>query len=248
MWDAEGIVIKTEGGYFISNEFGPRVFELDARGQVVSELPLPAHFSGIRTNLALESLSLTPDGRYLFTANEAALEGDGPVASPAQGTLVRIARYDRVTRTLVEYAYRTDPVFAPGEGGDRGLVEIVALSDGELLTMERSFVPNVGNNVRIYRVGLAGAADVSRMDNLAPNTPVVQKTLLADLAELPDPGFPEPLQAQPARILDNFEGMTLGPLLPDGRQILFLISDDNSRDTQTPRILVLAVEGIARAR
>jgi hypothetical protein len=35
--------------------------------------------------------------------------------------------------------------------------------------------------------------------------------------------------------------MALGPTLPDGRRVLFLVSDDNSHATQDARILALAL-------
>jgi len=243
-WDGEGIALTGTGGFFIANEFGPYLLELDARGGLVAQASLPAHFDRIRRNLSLESLSLTPDGRYLFTGNEAALEGDGALATLDAGTLTRIVRYDRVTTALVEFAYRTDPIFARGESGDRGMVEIAALSENDILVMERSFVAGVGNNVRIYRVSLAGASNAVAVENLAPDTRALAKTLLVDLTELPESGFPPPLQQQPHRALDNFEGLALGPRLPDGRRLLFVVSDDNARATQTPRILVLAVDGL----
>ncbi len=241
-WDGEGIV-RIDGGFFISNEFGPRVFALDAAGQTTAEVPLPAHFGRILRNRSLESLTITPDQRYLFTANETALDGDGPQPTQSAGTTVRILRYDRLTRDQVEYAYRTDTVFAPGEGGV-GVVDMVALSATDLLVMERQFVPDTGNAIRIYRVGLAGAPNVIGIENLSESTPVVAKSLLVDLTSLPDAGIPEPRQPQPNRLLDNFEGLALGPLLADGRRALFVISDDNGSAAQTPRILVLAVSGL----
>jgi len=243
MWDGEGIALA-EDGFFISNEFGPAVFLLNRAGRMQAAVPIPAHFQRIIRNRGFEALSLTPDGRYLFTANEGPLEGDGPQPSAEATGVVRILRYDRNTLAQTEFAYRTDTIFAPGEGGDRGVVDFAAISGIDLLVMERSFVPNVGNNVRIYRVSLAGAPNVINMENLGPSTIGVAKTLLVDLASLPDGDFPEPRQPQPNRILDNFEALALGPALPDGRRILFVVSDDNKRETQTPRILVLAVAGL----
>ena len=242
-WDGEGIAL-TETGFFISNEFGPRIFELDRMGQAVAEVPVPAQYTRILRNRGFEALTLSPDGRYLFAANESPLEGDGPQPSVAAGGLVRILRFDRVTLQQAEFAYRTDPVFAPGEGGDRGVVDMAALSGTDLLVMERSFVANVGNNVVIHRVSLAGAENVLDVVNLSEQTPSVAKTRLVDLADLPDDEFPLPLQPQPNRILDNFEALSLGPALPDGRRVLFVVSDDNKRDTQIPRLLVLAVAGL----
>jgi hypothetical protein len=244
MWDGEGIVLTREG-FIISTEIGPKVYELDRAGQSVGELPVPAHFSRILRNRGFEALGLSPDSRYLFFANEGPLEGDGPQPSGTESGVVRIVRYDRVAQETTEHAYRTDPIPPPaGEGADRGVVEIVALSGTDLLILERSFIPNVGNDVRIYRASVAGAANVLDVANLTAQSPAIVKTLLVDLGALPDAEFPMPRQPQPNRILDNFEAMTLGPALADGRRILFVVSDDNKRDTQTPRVLVLALAGL----
>jgi hypothetical protein len=242
-WDGEGIAL-TPSGFIVSNEFGPSIFELDRAGRPAGEVTVPAHFIRILRNRGFEALALSPDGRYLFTANESPLDGDGPQPSADAGGVVRILRIDRTTGMVTEYAYRTDPIPVAGDGADRGVVEMVALSATELLVMERSFIPDFGNNVRIYRVGIGAAADVLGIDNLTDAAPVVAKTLLVDLADLDDGEFPEPRQPQPNKILDNFEGLALGPVLPDGRRILFVVSDDNKRDTQTARILVLAVTGL----
>lgn len=243
-WDGEGIVL-TASGFIISNEVGPTLLEVTRTGETVAQLPQPAQYSRILRNRGFEALTITADGRYLFAANESPLEGDGPQPSATSGGVVRILRYDRIARTTAVYAYRTDPIPPPAsDGSDRGVVDLVALSATDLLVMERSFIPNYGNNVRIYRASIAGAPDILAIPNLTESTPSIAKTLLVDLASLPDDQFPETRQPQPNKILDNFEGLALGPLLPDGRRILFVISDDNKRDTQTPRILVLAVAGL----
>jgi hypothetical protein len=56
----------------------------------------------------------------------------------------------------------------------------------------------------------------------------VQKTLLFDLGSL---GIP----------LDNVEGMTIGPKLPDGRQSLVLVSDNNFAASQFTQFLLFAL-------
>jgi glycerophosphoryl diester phosphodiesterase len=67
-----------------------------ANGQQNDTLPIPNQFipapnsipttSGVRNNLALESLTTTPDQRFLFTASENALVQDGPAATPTNGS------------------------------------------------------------------------------------------------------------------------------------------------------------------
>ena len=58
----------------------------------------------------------------------------------------------------------------------------------------------------------------------------------------PDTTQCAPGAVQPNPLLDNFEALTLGPVLPDGRQSLVLVSDDNFNRSQTTRVIVLAVE------
>ncbi|MCC5698826.1 esterase-like activity of phytase family protein [Klebsiella pneumoniae] len=41
--------------------------------------------------------------------------------------------------------------------------------------------------------------------------------------------------------VDNIEGITWGPRLPDGRRSLVLVSDDNFAPDQVTQIVVLAV-------
>jgi hypothetical protein len=62
-----------------------------------------------------------------------------------------------------------------------------------------------------------------------------------DLAKLPAKGLPAAKQTQESPLLDNYEGLAVGPVLPDGRQSLILVSDDNARTDQFARIVVLAV-------
>jgi hypothetical protein len=237
-WDGEGIALSPRG-FFVATELGPHVYELDRSGATLAEVKLPEHFTRALRNRSLESLSVTPDGRFLFTANETALEGDGPQATVRDGTMLRIFRRDLgATKSAdVEHAYRTDPVFAAGVSGEMGVSEILALSKTEVLVMERSYVPTVGNDVRLYLAALEGA-NVIGVEGIGGEAPVA-KTLVLDFASLPAAhigGAPNHLP--------NFEGLALGPTRPDGSRILFVISDDNGMAELVTRILVLVIRGL----
>ena len=114
-------------------------------------------------------------------------------------------------------------------------MELLPLNNEFLIAMERSFsvgAPGTGNTIRLYEVALPGATDVNGVDSLAGELDRVhtaQKTLLMDLDEL---GIP----------LDNVEGLTFGPRLPDGRRSVVLVSDDNFAATQFTQFLLFAVE------
>ncbi|HEX6710104.1 MAG TPA: esterase-like activity of phytase family protein [Rubrobacter sp.] len=242
-FDGEGLTFTHNGDLLASSETEPSIRRFSLDGRLLEELSVPQRFrvapAGEATrNQTFESLSLSPNNRSLFTAVEGPLASDGRT-DDGSGR-IRILRYeDRGAGWFVpseEFYYLADPGL--------GVVEIVALSEDELLVMERGFQAGVGNTVRIYRVSLDGAADVSGVDSLAsPNVEPVQKELLVDVASCPPGGATTaPGAVQPNPLLDNFEALALGPRLPDGGQSLVLVSDDNFSSGQTTRVIVLAVE------
>jgi hypothetical protein len=110
-----------------------------------------------------------------------------------------------------------------------------------LLVLERGFIPGLGNTVRIFRVSLVGAADVTATTRLSdPGATPLKKELLVDLVNCPPGGAVAPAR-QPAPLLDNFEALALGPRLPDGRRALLLLSDDNFGADQVTRVIALAL-------
>ena len=238
------LVITSEG--FANSLIPPfvRLFDLD--GATVGALPVPepflpnaAHTRGVRQNLAFESAGVPPNGRFLFTGTEGALVQDGPAASLTGGSPARLLRYNLQTeRPDRQYLYMTDPIaelpLPPGAFAVSGLVELLPLNNEFLLAMERSFsvgAPGTGNTIKLYRVALPGADDVSRLGSLAGelgDIRAAEKTLLLDLDAL---GLP----------LDNVEGMAFGPALPDGRRSLLLVSDNNFSAAAFTQFLLFAV-------
>ncbi|MDB4942298.1 MAG: hypothetical protein JWP97_1832 [Labilithrix sp.] len=237
--DLEGIVVLDDG-FIVASEKGPRVLEIDRAGRLRRDIALPAHFAKARDNKSLESLTRSPSGRYLFTTSESALSCDGEISSDRSGSMLRILRIARDTGQYEEHAYSTDAV--PHASGDFGVADLAAISDDELLVLERGWSRGSGNTARVYRVALADMrASCLGTAALAEGAPSVAKRLVVDLVQLPARGLPAPKQQQPSPLLDNYEGLTLGPVLPDGRPSVILVSDDNNRADQTARILVLAV-------
>jgi hypothetical protein len=181
--------------------------------------------SGPRQNHALEGLTLTPSGTHLWAAMEGPGYNDGEPPNNEHGALTRVTRFDVGTeKATAQYAYPLDPVSA-GPGGDNGLTDLVALDDQNFLAVERGFGTHAV--ARIYRVGVGEAGDVLGRPALgtAPVKPMT-KSLLVDLATTPG-----------LSPLDNIEGITLGPKLPDGRQSVVLVSDDNFSQTQITQFL-----------
>ena len=238
--DLEGIALLPDG-FVVCSEHGPRLLELDRQGRFRRTLVVPSRFDDARKNKGFESLTISPSGRYLFTTTEVALERDGPAPSHAAGTRVRILRIDLQAGTdaPIELAYETDAL--PHEHGDWGVSDLEAVSDTELLVLERGWSRGHGNSVRIYQTSLDDRARCDHIEQLSRDATVLSKTLLVDLANLRADGVPEPKQPQPGPLLDNFEGLALGPRTRDDRPTLLLISDDNGHATQVARIVVLVL-------
>ncbi len=242
--DLEGIALGGADTIYVSSERdflgAPSIYRVGLDGALLSAvavdpkfLPNAAGTNGVRSNLGFESLTITPDRRTLYTATESALIQDGAPASLALGSAARIIRYDLATGLPVaEYVYEVDPIAAAPDPedafADSGLVELIAVDNqGTLLALERSFSTGGegrGYSGKLYLVRTQGATDVSGHPSiptgeddgdLAINVDaVVQKELLLDFDDL-------------GIALDNIEGMTLGPILEDGRQSLIVVSDDN---------------------
>ncbi|OQZ95821.1 phytase [Mycolicibacter arupensis] len=203
------------------------------------QLTMSAQATGPRRNTTLEGLTVTADGRMLFTAMEGPGFDDGALPDRAHGALTRITAYRLDGGSVdggpvAQYAYPLEAATGPAESN--GLTDLVALSDTVFLVIERAFSERP--TVRLFRAEIADATDVLGMPALAETavTPMA-KTLLADLTATPGPDR-----------VDNIEGITLGPRLPDGRPTVVLVSDDNFSPRQVTQFLAFAMpaEGLVR--
>ena len=190
-----------------------------------------------------------PSRRYLFAATESSLRQDADESNFEHGTLVRLIAYDLpLAAAAREYAYPLDPIPRPSRElrdpiGSIGVSEVMALSDKDLLVLERSFVEERNSSprrhattVRVYRVTLEGSAELGGRMSLRGSPPVVplKKTLVVDGAEL------APRLGGRLRQLENFEVMSAGPRLPGGCSSLLFLSDDNFSAEQVTALVVLS--------
>ncbi len=237
-FDGEGITLARKGELLVSSETEPSIYRFSRNGQLLDELTVPDKFlvapdGEAQPNRAFESLDLSPNGQSLFTAVEGPLASDGQTEEGRNR--IRILRYEdrgpNGFEPAEEFFYLTEP--------GQSVVEIVSLSERELLVLERSFVSGDGNTIRIFRVSLKNAGDVSDESTLTDSgLEPVDKELLIDLADCPSAGATTP-GTQENPLLDNYESLELGPRLPGGRRTLLLQSDDNFNDVQVTRLVAL---------
>ncbi|MGZ4563616.1 MAG: esterase-like activity of phytase family protein [Mycobacterium sp.] len=193
-----------------------------------ANLAMSAQQTGPRRDKALEGLALTPDGQSLFAAMEVPGYNDGPLSGDDHRVLTRITKFDVASGApTAQFAYPMEPPVPPADLN--GVSDLVALSGTTFLVIERSFA--IPPTVRIYRAEIGAATDVLATPSMqnAAVTPM-SKTLAVDLSATPG-----------LSPLDNVEGITLGPKLPDGRQSVVLVSDNNFSASQVTQFLLFAM-------
>jgi hypothetical protein len=236
-FDGEGLVALKDGTVLASSETEPAIRRFSRTGKQIDELPVPDRFrvtpaGEATTNLTLEGLGLSPDGRALWAGMEGPLAPDGLTATG--GARVRFLRYARdhgSWKVAGQIGYVTDPGL--------GVSELQVVGDDQLLVLERGFTAGVGNTIRVYQAFLKGADDVSNEPTLSRDgLHLVYKRLLADLGDCPSAGATTPgTQRNP--LLDNVEALAIGPRLPGGGRLLLLMSDDNFSTGQVTRLYAL---------
>ncbi len=241
----DGTFLMTEEGHIDGGEiWQPVILHATREGVVTDIIDYPGAFHiqlnqarGLRPNQGFESLTRLPNGHLVAGLEQPLLE-DGDTASfgrGGRGRLVELAPEDAGWRAGRQWTYQIEPTPAVpgfdatcGDGGT-GLVELLALNDTTLLSLERGCVQNLQtgatlNPIQIFSVKLDSAE--------------ARKTLVLDLGTLAARLSPD------MRNLDNFEGMSFGPPARDGGSTLLVVSDDNFRKTQRTSFLLFSIAGM----
>lgn len=244
--DTEAVRWAPGGGLLYASEGGapgglvPFVREAAPDGAFARDLPLPPAYlphaaadgtqdRGLRQGLGFEGLALSPDGGTVSVISENALAQDGPEAAPGVPSDARLLRLDSATgRVVAEYVYRTDPMQASGGVIGPSVAGVSALTQvgpGQYLTVERSFALPEGFAVTVYLATTDGATDVAGAAALDGTETPMRKTALFRFDGA----------------ANNIEGITVGPVLPDGTRTLVLVADDNMGRVGTTAFSVLTV-------
>ena len=179
--------------------------------------------TGLRNNLAFESLTISPDQTRLFSAVESSLKEDLPLSSLLGGStpLLRLLQFDQSGSAYssgAEYLYNAQPNY--------GLVDLLALNNNTLLALERN--PN-SLATSLFEISIGGATDISANSGLGGSTagitPVTKTAITFDI---------------PLTNVTNYEGLTFGQILPDGRPTVVFVSDNNNTDATSTSFEVYA--------
>lgn len=214
--DSEDVAYVPETGtLFVCTEKNQRIQEYDLDGNPTGRrMTIPADMAKSLTskNQAFESLTFQAETGLFWTTTEHALKKE--ISLPR---LLRLQSFGLDLQSAARYFYQMD---APTKSAEEaaaaksyvhGVPALAALEDGRLLVLEREvYVPNGGTLDMLFNS--FGAAKIYVVNPSEDTAGVLRKNLVASFRTT-------------ATNLANYEGMCLGPTLPDGSRCLVLVPD-----------------------
>lgn len=242
IWDLEGIVFDQEKNNFIVSSEGsiaqqkdPFIAEINQKGIPENFYKLPSYFkastkNGLRNNGVFEGLTQSFDQKGIWVSTELPMYRDGgtsriyPIKAP-----IRVTLFDKKTREAnFQFVYLLDRIrkipLLPFAW--HGVSAILNNDKEKFIFVERTFSAGHGaksHRVRLFEVDASQASNTLEIEKLKGKIPKkvipAKKKLLIDLNDIK-----KELSHQ---IIDNIEGISFGPKLPNGNRSLILISDNN---------------------
>ena len=208
--DGEGIAFDPRRGtVLLTREASNEILEFELDGKATGRYLHTASYFPKNGNAGLESLTYNDNTGRFWTTTEGVPDGE---------SALRLQSYAPYFWPLGHWYYKLDKaeVKKPGSIYVHGVSELCALDDGRLLVLEREAnIP--GTSVS----EAAGAGVVCKLYRVDPSSArrgsVLEKHLL--------------VRFETAAInlsFANYEGMCLGPVLPDGSRVLILIADSQA--------------------
>jgi hypothetical protein len=247
--DLESIIALPDGRFVMSEEghidaathqvWQPALLQSTHDGIVTHVIDFPKAFqitgdntTGLHDNQGFEGLAITPGGR-LIAGLEQPLIQDGLTSFErgGPGRLIEFVKSGATYKPGRQWRYMISPTprienfdVTCGDG-ENGLVELLALSETRLISMERACLMTedrqfTANAVQLFSVEL--------VDNDA------RKTLLLNFDNV------APRLSSALTRLENFEGLAFGPIV-NGEKTLLIVSDDNFRKTQKTAFLLFGM-------
>jgi hypothetical protein len=239
VWSSEGERIVKANDTVLTD---PSVIIINPNGKYIDSFALPVNFKmnakekGPRRNGVFEGMSFADNYKTLYVNVEEPLYEDGPRADVVDNNaFIRIIQFNvKHKKSAAQYAYKLEPVAYAAKPENEfkinGVPDILSLGNNKLLVIERSFSSGrLPCTIRIFTADINDATDVSSI-TLKDNhsfTPA-KKSLLLNMDSL-------------EIYTDNIEGVTFGPLLPNGHKTLLFIADNNFTVVEKAQVLLFEV-------
>lgn len=240
-WTSEGDRVMKQGDTVLID---PTINIISANGKYADSIPLPDNLrmqrteSGPRRNGVLEGLTFADDFSTLYVNLEEPLYQDGPRAEVGtrNNAFIRIYQFDLKTKKNVgQYAYELEPVALPPlkAGGEyvNGIPDILWLGNKRMLVTERSYSEGQkGTTIKVFLAELNGATNIIATQSLKENpaSRPIQKKMLLNMDDL-------------GIYIDNIEGATIGPVLPNGHQTVIFVADNNFNEKEQAQFMLFEV-------
>ena len=238
-WTSEGDrVISAKDTILID----PTISMVNTKGQYTDSIPLPANLRmqladhGPRRNGVLEGLTFADNYCSLFVSMEEPMFDDGPQATLTENeAYVRIFKFDLNTKkNVAQYAYKLNQIpFPSPDNGDmnNGIPDILWLGNDKMLITERAYsAGRGGSNIKVFVADFKGASNIIDVASLI-KTPAVQPVKKRLVVNMDDLGI----------YIDNIEGATFGPVLPNGHQSIVFVADNNFNPEEKAQFLLFEV-------
>jgi len=240
LWSSEGERLFKDGDTTIVQ---PSLTFISTDGKFLDTIPMPKGFhftkteSGPRKNALFEGLTYADQYKTLYASLEEPLYQDGPQAAfEYDKALTRILKFDvAAKKNIAQYAYNLGAMpVKPTVENDwnvNGISEILAINNDTLLVMERAWAKGHDDHtfLKLYLVDLRGAENEINNSSFVQNPPKpLTKKLLFDFDSL-------------NQHIDNFEGITFGPKLPNGHQSLIFCVDNNFGKSQVQQFFLFEI-------
>ena len=240
VWSSEGERIIKENQTILAD---PAVNIITTDGKHIASLPLPqllkmqAAEKGPRQNSVLEGMCFADNYQSLYVNVEEPLYEDGPKADTEEkNAFIRILKFDtKSNKNTGQFAYKLDPVAYPANPVNaykiNGVPDILSLGDNKLLVIERSFsTGRLACTVKLFITDISRASDISNNLSLVKNRDFIaaEKKLLLNMDDL-------------GIYVDNIEGVTFGPLLPNGKKTLLLVADNNFNPIEQSQVFLFEI-------
>ncbi len=239
VWSSEGERIVKPTETILED---PSVNIISTNGDFIDSFTMPPNLimhateNGPRQNGVLEGMTFADNYKTLFVNVEEPIYEDGPRADVIDNhAYIRILKFDVASKkNIAQYAYPLSPVAYPPVPANafkiNGVPDILSIGNDKLLVIERSFsTGRLACTIKVFTADLAGATDISNTrlkDNL--NFAPASKKLLINMDDL-------------GIYIDNIEGVTFGPRLPNGHKTLLFIADNNFAPLEKAQVLLFEV-------
>ena len=240
IWSSEGERILKEKDTVLSD---PAIRVINLEGKFSDSFLIPNNLrmqsveKGPRQNSVFEGMSYADNYKTLFVNVEEPCYEDGSRAAVSENNAyIRILKFDVATKkNTAQYAYKLDRVAYLPEPATafsiNGVPEILSIGDDQMLVIERSFsTGRMACTIKVFLTDLQHASNIKNNPSLIDKKdfkPATKKLLL----NMDDLGI----------YIDNIEGLTFGPVLPNGHKTLLFIADNNFNPSQKTQLLLFEV-------